>query len=49
MAALGIKLAAAPEDPARRRRVRRTAWLLALIAAAFYLGFIVMALVRGSR
>ena len=36
-------------DPERRRRVRRTALLLALVAAAFYLGFIVMALVRGAK
>ena len=34
------------EDP-RRRRVRRSALLLALIAATFYFGFIVMTLVRG--
>ena len=32
----------------RRRRVRRSALALALIAAAFYLGFIVLTLVRGS-
>jgi ferric-dicitrate binding protein FerR (iron transport regulator) len=36
------------EDP-RRRRVRRSALLFALIAAAFYFGFIVMTLVRGLR
>ena len=34
------------EDP-RRRRVRRSALLLALIAAALYVGFIVMTVVRG--
>jgi hypothetical protein len=33
-------------DPARRRRVRRTATVLGLIALAFYLGFIVMAVVK---
>jgi len=36
------------EDP-RRRRVRRSALLFALLAAAFYFGFIVMTLVRGRR
>ena len=36
-------------DPQRRRRVRRTAWLLALVAAAFYFGFIVMSVVRASK
>ena len=34
------------EDP-RRRRIRRSALLFALIAAAFYFGFIVMTVVRG--
>jgi hypothetical protein len=33
----------------RRRRVRRSALLWALVALGFYLGFIVMMLVRGSR
>jgi len=33
----------------QRRRVRRSALLWGLIAAAFYLGFIVMAVVRGTR
>jgi len=33
----------------QRRRVRRSALLWALIAAAFYFGFIVMALVRGAK
>jgi hypothetical protein len=37
-----------PEDQAdRRRRVRRTVVLLALLAAAFYVGFIVLAITRG--
>ena len=31
-----------------RRRVRRSALACALIAAAFYFGFILMALVRGA-
>jgi hypothetical protein len=34
-------------DAERRRRVRRSALLWALVAGSFYLGFIVMALVRG--
>ena len=33
----------------RRRRVRRSALLWALIAAAFYLGFILMSVMRGMR
>ncbi len=33
----------------RRRRVRRSALLWALIAAAFYLGFIVLALLRSTK
>jgi hypothetical protein len=32
----------------RKRAVRRTALWLALIAAAFYFGFIAMAIIRGS-
>ena len=40
---------AAPDEAERRRRVRRIALLFALIAAAFYLGFIVMTLVRGWK
>jgi hypothetical protein len=36
-------------DPERRRRVRRNALLLALIAAAFYLGFIIMSVMRGAK
>ncbi|MEP7242916.1 MAG: hypothetical protein ABI885_04445 [Gammaproteobacteria bacterium] len=34
-------------DADRRRRVRRTAVLLGLLAAAFYFGFIALALTRG--
>ncbi|HUL48310.1 MAG TPA: hypothetical protein VLV25_14550 [Steroidobacteraceae bacterium] len=45
--------ARAPEGPVdaaeRRRRVRRSAILFAVIAAAFYFGFIALMLVRGSR
>jgi len=33
----------------RRRRVRRSAILFAVIAAAFYFGFIAMMLVRGAK
>jgi predicted nucleic acid-binding Zn ribbon protein len=39
----------ADEACEQRRRVRRSALLWGLIAAAFYLGFIVMTLVRGWR
>jgi hypothetical protein len=39
----------AQDDGGRRRRVRRSALLWASVALAFYLGFIVMMLVRGSR
>ncbi len=40
---------AADDDPDRRRRVRRTAIVLAAVALAFYVAFIVMSLVRASR
>jgi multidrug resistance efflux pump len=43
MSATGI------EASAQRRRVRRSAWAWALIAATFYLGFIVLALLRGMK
>jgi hypothetical protein len=33
----------------QRRRVRRSALMWALIAAAFYLGFIVLSLVRAAK
>jgi hypothetical protein len=33
----------------QRRRVRRAALLWAAIAAAFYLGFIVLAVIRGMK
>ena len=36
------------EIAARRRRVRRTAILFGLIAAAFYIGFIVMSVLRAA-
>jgi hypothetical protein len=38
----------ATQAATRRRRVRRNAIVLTLIAAAFYFGFIAMMLVRGS-
>lgn len=37
-----------PDDAARRARVRRTTILLALVAASFYVGFILMN-VMGAR
>ena len=37
------------DAPERRRRIRRSALLYGGIALAFYLGFIVMALLRGWR
>jgi len=43
MSATGI------EASAQRRRVRRSAWAWALLAAAFYLGFIVLAVLRGMK
>ena len=36
-------------DQERRKRVRRTALVLGFIALAFYLGFIVMSVVKSSR
>jgi len=36
------------EDAARAAKVRRGAWLLASLAAAFYLGFIAWNLLRAS-
>jgi uncharacterized membrane protein (DUF485 family) len=36
-------------DQERRRRVRRTAVILALIALTFYVGYIVMAMIDASR
>jgi len=41
--------AAPPDEARRRRRVRRSALLFALIAVAFYFGFILMTLVRGWK
>ncbi|HSY05716.1 MAG TPA: hypothetical protein VK803_07190 [Steroidobacteraceae bacterium] len=39
----------ASDDGDRRRRVRRSALLWSLVAIAFYVGFIILTLVRGSR
>jgi predicted nucleic acid-binding Zn ribbon protein len=33
----------------RQRRIRRSALIWALVAAAFYVGFIVLTLVRGTK
>jgi hypothetical protein len=35
------------EDAVRAAKVRRNAWLLALLAAAFYVGFIAWNVLRG--
>ena len=37
------------DETARRRKVRRTAILFGLIAAAFYFGFIVMSVIRATK
>jgi hypothetical protein len=37
-----------PDNAARRKKVRRTAILFGLIAAAFYFGFIVMSVIRAK-
>jgi hypothetical protein len=37
------------DERQRRRRVRRSAILFALVALAFYVGFIVMMVERGSK
>jgi hypothetical protein len=34
------------DDAARRARIRRSTWLLGLVALAFYVGFIVMSVSR---
>jgi hypothetical protein len=36
-------------DPQRRARIRRSAILLGVVAVAFYVGFIVMSVVRASH
>ena len=42
-------MAAEVSGPDRKRGVRRTALWLALLAAAFYLGFIALAVWRGTH
>ena len=37
------------DDSERRRRIRRTAVLLGSVAVAFYIGFIVMSVLRGLK
>jgi len=39
----------APRDPGQQRRVRRAALLWGLVAAAFYLGYIILTLVRAAK
>jgi uncharacterized membrane protein len=46
MESLGL---AQHDDAERRKRVRRTAIVCGLIALAFYVGFIVMMVIRGSK
>jgi hypothetical protein len=41
--------AMAQPDPELRRRVRRSALFWGAVAAIFYLGFIVLTLVRGAK
>jgi hypothetical protein len=38
-----------PETSQRQRGVRRTAWVLGIVAAVFYFGFIVMMVWRATR
>jgi hypothetical protein len=38
-----------PNESDRRRKVRRTAILLGAVALAFYVGFIVLSVIRASR
>ena len=40
---------AMPADTDRRRRIRRTTVVLGLIAAGFYVGFIVMSVLRSLK
>jgi hypothetical protein len=46
---MNITLAQDDEAEKRKRGVRRTAILFGLIALFFYVGFIVLIVVRGSR
>jgi len=38
-----------PDETARRKKVRRSAILFGLIAAAFYFAFIVMSVIRATK
>jgi hypothetical protein len=44
-----VDLVVQANEANRRRRVRRTAIVLGAIALAFYLGFIVLSVIRASR
>ena len=46
---MGIALTQDDEAEKRKRGVRRTALVFGLIALFFYIGFIVLTVVRGSR
>ena len=46
---MGSALTRDDEADKRRRGIRRTALFFGLIALAFYIGFIVLTLVRGSK
>lgn len=48
-AAASVPPATGAGEAGRRRRVRRSAIVFALIAAAFYIGFIAMMVARGTR
>jgi len=37
------------EEAERKRRIRRSAWLLGLVAVAFYVAFIVMSVIRAPQ
>jgi hypothetical protein len=39
----------AEDDALRAARVRRTAWVLGLLALAFYVGFMVLTAIEGPR
>jgi fucose permease len=39
----------AADDAQRAARVRRTAWVLGLLAIAFYVGFMVLTAIEGPR
>jgi hypothetical protein len=42
-----LALLAVTDSDERRRRVRRSAWILLAVAAAFYLAFITMSVMMG--